>query len=318
MTHIFDRAAGAGLALAPTGSAVFSGGWGDRWSVELLSTPMTPASIEPADIVWEPKTEHRGLRRRHGNFTSPTADLLPPSAQAVPIELIEPAAGSKRIVVLMPSWNDEGFDRRREIARLLVERRIASCYFDVPFYGARRVDPGRRLAIATVGEFALMGTGAVADAHAVLGALTPMFGGLGVGGFSMGGNLAALVSATTPLRLATGVMAASHSPGPVYLDGVLRRAIAWGALGGRTAEPELRSLLGAVTTTTTHPLPHHRAAIAVAGRGDGFVPPSAAAALVEHWPGCEARWLAGGHATLWWRHKTELADAIADSFDRLA
>lgn len=55
----------------------------------------------------------------------------------------------------------------------------------------------------------------------------------------------------------------------------------------------------------------------VAAKGDGFVPPEAANILAQHWIGSELRWLRGGHAGLWWRHRGDLVDAISGSFDRL-
>jgi pimeloyl-ACP methyl ester carboxylesterase len=61
-----------------------------------------------------------------------------------------------------------------------------------------------------------------------------------------------------------------------------------------------------------------KAAVLVAARRDGFVPTRAVEALHHHWPGSELRWRSGGHATLLWRQRHALADAVADSFDRLA
>ncbi len=111
-------------------------------------------------------------------------------------------------------------------------------------------------------------------------------------------------------------MGASHSPGPVYLDGVLANAIVWDALGGRQAEPRLREFLTTASVLGFEPRPHHRSAVLLAAEDDGFVPFDAARALADHWS-AEFRTLPGGHATALWRHLPTFAQAIADAFRRL-
>lgn len=316
--HLLDRLAGAALLLPRSSSAIFPRGWGDRRTLEILGDDLPRSgAFGAADVAWEPKTEHRGYRRRRGVFVSPLSSLLPERSRSVPVELNEPSTGSNRVVVLMPAWNDEGFDRRRVLSEALVGRGIATAYFEVPLYGRRRAYGQAESAIGTVADFALMGAGALGEGHALLNTLRIRYEAVGVGGFSMGGNLAALISAGSENGIATGLMAASHSPGPVYLDGALRRAITWEALGGRDSAAELRDLLGSVTVTSGAVASHHASAVMVAGEGDGFVPRSAVLALADHWPGAEVRWLPAGHATLWWRHRSELVAAVADSFERM-
>jgi hypothetical protein len=317
MTNLLDLVAGLGLRLRSGSAAIFPDGWGDRSSFDLFEHLPGQGDAGPADVVWDAKVEHRGFRTRKGLFTSPIANRLPERARVVPVELIEPGTGTARIVVLMPAWNDEGFERRRKLAFPLLGRNVASVMFDIPLYGSRRASGEGEAAIRSVADFALMGAGALAEAHAILNALDQAYEHLGVGGFSMGGNLAALVSAGSERPIATGLMAASHSPGPVYLDGVLRGAIDFEALEGLDAPAELRRVLSSATVTSTPARPHHRSAVLVAARGDGFVRPEAVTELAQHWPGSELRWLPGGHAGLWWRHRDALVDAISDSFDRV-
>ncbi len=317
MTNLFDMTAGLALKLRRRSNWIFAEGWGDRSAFELFNHLPAQEDTDSADVVWDAKAEHRGFRTRKGLFTSPIADRLPARARVVPVELIEPGTGTGRAVVLMPAWNDEGFERRRKLALPLLDRGVATVMFDIPLYGSRRIVGQSETAIRSVADFALMGAGALTEAHALLNALSTSYDRLGVGGFSMGGNLAALVSAGSRRPVATGLMAASHSPGPVYLDGVLRGAIDFDALEGPDAEAELRRLLSSATATSTPARPHHQAAVLVAARGDGFVRPEAVTTLAQHWPGSELRWLPGGHAGLWWRHREALVDAIADSFNRL-
>ncbi len=272
-----------------------------------------PPAADPAEVVWGRKEEHLGHRVRRGRWTSPVAALLVPEARVVPVEHVEPASGSRRTAVVMPAWNDHGFASRRRLAMLLAERGIGSLLFDIPFYGERRVVPEPGQAIRTVADFALMGLGAVVEARSLLASVA---GTAGITGFSMGGTLAALVSASIEGPLATAPLAGAHSPGPVYADGVISRAVAWGALGGRSSRDELRRVLGRASALDLPARRHHRTAVVAVGSGDGFVPSAASRSLAEHW-GAELRVIPGGHATLLWRRRDRLADAVRDAFDRL-
>lgn len=315
MPHPIDAAAGLFYRLGLSRHRVFPDGWGDRFAVAMLEEPTVAAEpVEAADIVWGRKEERPGHRVRRGRFSSPIADHLPPDSASVPVELIEPGTGTDRHVVIMPAWNDHGFVQRRKLAGLLVGAGVGSILFDIPFYGARRVTRAEEQAIRTVGDFALMGLGAVKEALAIMAATS---GQVGVTGFSMGGNLAALVSAVAEAPIATSAVAASHSPGPVYLDGVLSRAIDWEALGGRDQANGLRAALTSASALRYEPKPHHRHAIIVAAVADGFVPLDATRRLSDHW-GAELRLLPGGHATALWRHRPAMAKAVADSFERMS
>ena len=124
MPHLLDSLAGLLYRFGPGSTRVFPEGWGDRLTVEMLadSSSLTSAPVPAADTVWGRKEERVGLRVIRGQFTSPVAELLPPAARVVPVELLEPAVGSSRVVVLLPAWNDHGFDQRRKMAHELVEQ----------------------------------------------------------------------------------------------------------------------------------------------------------------------------------------------------
>lgn len=315
MPHIIDSLAGVLYRFGPAANAVFPDGWGDRVTVEMLADPESiTGPVAGAEVVWGRKEERVGHRVIRGQFTSPVADLLPLESRVVPVELIEPAVGSSRVALLLPAWNDHGFDQRRKLASLLVEYGIASLMFDIPLYGGRRVTTVREQAIRTVADFAIMGFGAVQEAKALLAGLDRSKTS-GVAGFSMGGNLAAIVGAVHEAPIAITALAASHSPGPVYLDGVLRHAIRWDALGGRDQAGHLREILTSASALEYPARTHHRSAIVVSAEGDAFVPPEASAALARHWS-AELRTIAGGHATALWRHRPVLASTIADTFER--
>lgn len=316
--HLIDRLAPIGFLLDRR-SRVFAGGWGEPDRLRLLEQPLTAADPLPElDLDWGRKEEHKGFRLRRAAATSPVAHMLDPISRVLTVEWIEPAHGSDRTVVLLPAWNDEGVAVRRRIGRRLAERGISSLIADIAFYGSRRVQPEGRPAIGSVGDFALMGHSAVAEGRALV-AFASTMGTAGVSGYSMGGNLAAHVSAAMPRDVASAPLAASHGPGPVYLEGALRRAIDWKALGGRPLAAErLGDLLAQASVLRLPPRRHHRSSVIVSAARDGFVLPAFSRDLAAHW-GAELRTVAGaGHGTLLWRHSDVLVDAIEDSFDRLA
>lgn len=314
MPHFVDTAAGLFLRIGPARSRIFPDGWGDRALIDMLNDPtLLGEPVPEADIVWGRKEEHRGHRLTRGQFQSPSASLLPAEARVVVFERMEPPSGTAPLVILLPAWNDHGFEQRRTVATLLLEHGVGSIIFDLPLYGSRRVTGERQQAIRTVADFALMGFGGIRDALSLARSLRRTHG---FAGFSMGGNLAALAAAVSPTPVAMAGLAASHSPGPVYLDGVLSNAIVWDALGGRNAEPLLRELLTTASALGYDPRPHHRSAVLLAAEADGFVPFDAARALADHWS-AELRTLPGGHATALWRHRPTFARAIADAFGRL-
>jgi len=88
-------------------------------------------------------------------------------------------------------------------------------------------------------------------------------------------------------------------------------------LGGIEQTDQIADTLGAASALNFPPPPHASYAVLAAPTADGYIPRHAFEALHAHWPGSELRWIKGGHASvLLWR-KRELAQAIADSFERL-
>jgi hypothetical protein len=217
----------------------------------------------------------------------------------------------------MPAWNEHDPKVRVAIAKLLAERGVRSLILENPFYGTRHPDPSGGQPITTVAEFMVMGGAAIIEARGILTAEFASGSSIGVSGYSMGGNTAAIVSATLDIPVATAPLAASHSPGPVFLDGVLNGGIDWDALGGRDQEQRLRDTLTGVSVLDLEPKPHHGKAIIVRAASDGYIPTSATQELVDHWPGSELRVLRGGHASLVWFRKVQLTAAIADAFNKM-
>jgi len=314
--HPIDLLASAMVRRGPRRLRIFPGGWGDPAAIAQLDNMQgLQASPGAVSITWR-STKHLADRTsRDGRFAATTD--VPAPAKTATVRLIEPSGGTDRLCLLMAAWNDHGYNTRQRLADELVGHGIGSLILEIPYYGSRRTVPEREQPIQTVGDFALMGMGAVSEGRALLNHFRDRYR-MGVSGYSMGGNIGALVGASAGFPVAMAPLAASHSPGPVFLDGVISNGIQWDALGGRSAADRLRETLNAASALRLPPPPWSRAAILVAARSDGFIPTTAVEELHRHWTGSELRWHRGGHATLLWRQRALLARAIVDSFSRLA
>jgi dienelactone hydrolase len=315
MRHPIDLVGGAIVAYGPDRLRFFTDGWGDLAMIGDSAVPT--GEPDPIAIEWVSETVDAGMEISVGIFESP-ASVLPEHARHGAVTRIVPRSGTDRMVVMMAAWNEHDSRARFGIARRLAGSGVGSLVLENPYYGVRRPDEHDGQPIRTVDDFFRMGIGAVTEGRGLLATVRSSGYMPGVAGYSMGGNLAALVSSTMPFPVATAPLAASYSPSPVYLDGVLRSGIDWAALGGEdAAAPRLRRTLLAASVLDRPAPEHARHAILVSARSDGYVPPSATEALHAHWPGSELRWLGGGHATLLWFHKGALAAAVEDSFARL-
>jgi len=315
MIHPIDVLGGAIVSHGPDRLRFFTDGWGD---MSIINRAALPTDVpRPISIEWVSNITNEGLTTSVGVFESP-AEILPSHARHGAVTRIAPEDGADRMVVLMAAWNEHDSRARFGIARRLARRGIGSLVLENPYYGIRRPDDLDGQPIRTVADFFRMGIGAVMEGRGLLATIRGAGCIPGVAGYSMGGNMSALVSSTMPYPVATAPLAASYSPSPVYLDGALRGGIAWEALGGESsAEPELRKALLSASVLDRPAPDHARHAVLVSARSDGYVPASTTKALHAHWPGSELRWISGGHATLLWFHKGALATAITDSFDRL-
>jgi hypothetical protein len=315
--HGLDRLAGVFTEKPRFYDPVFSDGWGDVARLERLRMEagvITPIPV--IDIAWQPPTSHGGVAITEGSFLSPAAETLPVASRNAALRKVAPHGDCEGICLIMAAFNDHGYGTRMKLARRLARRRIASVLLENPYYGVRRSAPGQPL--RTVVDFYAMGAAAVLEGRAILSELRSEAAlQLGVAGYSMGGNIAALISATIPFPIATAGLAASHSPGPVWSEGLLAKAIAWDALGGVGRKDDIAVTLGGASALNFPPPLHASKAVLAAPTGDGYIPRHAFEALHAHWPGSELRWIKGGHASvLLWR-KRELAQAIADSFEPL-
>ncbi len=313
-----DRIAPTLLRLRRQRTFAFSGGWGDTRASGLLTEAITPAdAIETVDFNWEqtdsPRSWSREITISRAEFASPAAAFLPDQSNTVVVERISPADKPSGVVLLLPSWNDEGFVRRRRLAQSLAKVGFESLLLEAAHYGSRRSAPIGGQAIRTVAAFAQLGHATLVESRSILASLGHP--NRGIAGFSMGGNIAAITSATVPFPVAVTAFAASHSPGPVFLDGAISKIVDWDAL---RPQPHVRlaSLFNQASALRLPVLDHHSTAVILAAAGDGFVPLAATRALHEHWPGSSLHVLSGGHAEFMLRHRKSVTSAIVESFAR--
>ncbi len=297
--HPVDRAAALLFRHGPASLKVFRNGWGDGNLIGTLAVTGEEPAPPPIEITWDTPDVSGELVTTHGRFPSP-ADHLPAASRLAVVRKVEPADGAERLVVMMAAWNDHGYRTRTGLAERLAVRGITSVMLENPYYGTRRAwsDPP----IRTVADFAVMGRAAVQEGRALLDHFGSDYD-VGVTGYSMGGNIASLIGALMERPVAIAGLAASHSPGPVWLDGIITNMVDWKALGGRANgnEERLRRELSGASVLAVPPHPHTAHAVIVGARDDGYIPPSAVEDLHAHWPGSELRWLPGGHATMIWR-----------------
>jgi len=294
--HWVDALAGA--LMATRRSSVFSEGWGEL--------PDASAEVTPVDVDWRPAGYRGAAQVSEGTFQSPAP--LPDDASQGRVRRYRPARIRGTCVHLAAS-NEEGYRRREFLALELAEHGIESLLLENPFYGARRIRNGAP--VRTVGELLTMGAAAVQEAH---GLLLGFEGPVGVSGYSMGGNIAALVAATHPRPLAAIPLAPSPSPAVVFSEGLLSRFVDWGRLG--CSRSELADVLDRASVIELPPPLRSDWAIIVAARGDAYIPQHAVEALHQHWPGSELRWAPGGHLSLATTGRRRLVEAILDAFSR--
>jgi len=314
--HWMDRLVVAGSRIERIYPRLFPAGWGD---IDIRNHYEPVRSLNPIvelELDWIPASSRNELLVWEASFPSPAPDL-PEAAKTAHLRMVSPVPRPDRIVLLMAAFNDHGYSTRFGLARHLARRGIASIMLENPFYGRRRVNAHKQ-ATRTVLDLLVMGKAATLEGVSVLDTLRRSTRArLGVSGYSMGGNIAALVGSVTTFPLALAPLAPPHSPGPVFAQGVLTRTVKWGSLGGIDRREDLGKVLGSVSALHFPAPPHTAHAVLAAPHGDGYIPRKAVEDLNRHWPGSELRWMAGGHASLWMFGKAQLAAAVEAAFVRL-
>jgi hypothetical protein len=299
----------------------FADGWGDLRALD--DDPVVLAGREPAEleITWGSRRETGWGTVREGSFDSPET-RLPECSRRARVQLALPAGPLRGVVLHLAATGDEGFRLRLRLAAPLLRRGIGALVLENAFYGARR--PRRQIgpAVRTVSDLYLMGAATLQEGRALLRWLRERrFGAVGVTGFSMGGQMAAMVGATVPFPAAVIPIAPTCSPDSVLRLGALRGLASWAALasGGSDlalARDALCGRLARYSVTRLPPPVRSDAAIVVGTALDAVVPPDDMRRVAEHWR-CELRWLQAGHVSAAFGHQAAFRDAIADAVARL-
>lgn len=299
----------------------FVDGWGDPRIVEDDPVALTARAPAKLTIRWGMPVRNRSGTVREGTFDSPEA-RLPACSRQARVRLALPAGPLRGVALHLAATGDEGFWLRLRLAAPLLERGIGALVLENALYGARR--PPRQLgpAVRTVSDLYLMAAATLQEGRALLRWLheRPM-GAVGITGYSMGGQMAAMIAATVPFPVAAVPIAPTCSPDSVLSSGALRDVASWAALaeGGEDAAAVRRGLcarLARYSVARLSPPVRPEAAIVVATAEDAIVPPAEMRRIAKHW-GCELRWVQAGHVWAALRHQGAFRDAIADAFGRL-
>jgi dienelactone hydrolase len=317
--HLLDLLFG----MAARGPRFFADGWGDRVLCEAIAPEAILGRPVPAIrlAVGEARRDFGGLLFE-GSFESPE-ERLPPCARTARVRVLMPDGEPRGAAVHLAASGDQGFAVRLRFAAPLLERGIGAVVLENAYYGARRPRNQVGPALRSVSDLHLMGSATFQEGRALLrwlrdGLRIPL---VGVTGFSMGGQMAAMVGASVPHPCAVVPIAPTCSPDSVLKSGFIREIAHWAALArdGEDAEAARRGLCALLARFSVTALPRPRcpeAAIVVGTAQDGVVPPSEMLRIATHW-GAELRWLDAGHVSAVLRHQGEMRRALLDAFDRL-
>jgi hypothetical protein len=143
-----------------------------------------------------------------------------------------------------------------------------------------------------------------------------------VAGYSMGGHMAAITAAVTPLPVACAALATGASAAPIYTKGLLSWSVNLDALAAKpgqqlAARERLHLLIEAGDLTRHDPPMRADAAVVVGGVRDGYIMPEETQRLHQYWSGSTLRWLSAGHVTALIFFRGALRDAVAEATAKL-
>lgn len=300
---------------------LYADGFGERKRLESLVAAirsLPDQAVVPIDIAWG-STKHFGRTEvRHGELTSPAAEVLPSGVRQVHLEEWLPHADAPRCVVLATT-GEEGFMLRRPLARWLARQGIGSVLLENAYYGQRRPEGQLGAAVRTVADQFAMNLATVIELRSLLAHFAGRGLVVGATGFSQGGMMAAFGAALSDFPVSVSPRGAACAAETVFTSAALSRTMRWDVLAAEAGSMESarRYFAECLEPVRLDRLPVPVAperAILVASRHDGFIPAAEARALHEVWKGSELRWLEAGHVTgLVLQHRAHRR-AIVDSF----
>lgn len=268
---------------------------------------------EPPEIRlrWTRTRTRDGVRIRDGELLSPDLDL-PPESRLMRVRLIEPQGGDARaLVVVLASWRDEDARMRTKLVGGAAHSGVAVLIPECPFYGNRRRVGQVGASLRYASDFVAMGRGAIKEARALLAWARSRYASVGVAGFSMGGQIAAMTAALSPWPIRVVSVAAATSPARVFFDGPLIADVRNAPLG-EDGLTRLRSIMEGLDVLEL-PIPHDVRALLVGTRADAIVPPADTDAIARYW-GVHPRWIDAGHVSLVLWRPHAMTQAVVDVF----
>jgi pimeloyl-ACP methyl ester carboxylesterase len=300
-------------------SKQFSRGWGDDAILKEYSAREryleAPAAVK---VAWNPPNKRGQDICRDGTFTSPLG-ALPETAKTVHVRGWS-RAGNETACVMLAASRDEGYGIRERVFGPLIERGIDLYLLENPFYGSRRVGCGP--SDITVSDHGLMALAMVLEARALLDCLRHRYQKLAVAGYSMGGHMAAITAAVTPLPVACAALASGASASSIYTQGLLSWSVDLETLGsgdeGRSAARErLRELFDTADVTRYRPPIRVDAAVVSGCVRDGYVLQSETERLHAHWKGSTLRWVRAGHFSALFTQRRALRECVEEAVGKL-
>ncbi len=299
--------------------SLFSQGWGNEALFARLADRASYLdSPTPIALRWNSSRSRRGITRRDATFDSPL-ELLPEPTRTVYVRAWTREQHKAACVILAGS-RDEGFRARELVFGDLIRRGLDLYFLESPFYGSRRTPEGPSR--ITISDHGLLGLGMVLEARAMLERLYASYPKLVVAGYSMGGHMAAITAAVTPLAVGCAALATGASASTIYTRGLLSWSVDFQALGGaqdlHAMVSERLHQLFEVADVTRYPLPRRPdAAVIVGCKRDGYVFNSETERLHSYWKGSSLRWIPAGHFSALMTSRRALCDAVAESANRL-
>lgn len=306
----------------------FKKGFGDPAFLNRIPHILLDANNSPSipEISWKKEKKIRKVLWRKGEFKSPFSEHLPTEAQTAHLAMISPLemTPDTPILIHFAMTGDQGYLKRLLALGLpLVRDGIASVILEIPYYGIRKPEDQFHIFINTVADFFKMCGGTIVEGLGLLNYFKLQgYRKLGVTGVSMGGNITCFVTSLYKGKLASIPCLAPPSPGPVFLEGMLKGSVHWKNLAEEIGSSEsARDRLGSLFhSTSLHHFPVPVSAdktIFVAGDADGIVTPDSVEKLHRYWVGSELRWVKGGHVRSIFGKTGYFREAIRDSFQKL-
>ncbi len=216
---------------------------------------------------------------------------------------------------MLAASRDEGYWIRERVFGSLTARSIDLYLIENPYYGLRR--DGRGPSDVTVSDHGLMALAMVLEARALLVYLRARYSKLGIVGYSMGGHMAAITAAVTPLPVACAALATGASASAIYTRGLLSWSVDFNALGGEAARERLRELFDTADLAGFRPPVGVDAAVVSGCTRDGYVLQSETERLHRHWKGSSLRWIEAGHFSALLTQRRALCDCVEEAVGKL-